>query len=67
MLTGLNARNTAAVEVALREMTSRQFAQQERIDALQAALSAMTERMTVLERMLVVQKVQAMGHGPTAA
>lgn len=59
----LNRRNTETVEVKLKEMNSKIFDQQARIDLLQTALSSMSERMSALEMMILQQKAKSVGTG----
>ena len=61
----INHRNTETVEQALKDMYIKIQTQQIRIDQLNAALSGMTERLNVLEQMLIIQKVKSMGSGPS--
>lgn len=61
----LNERNTETVEHAMKDMYDKIQDQQIRIDSLNAALSSMTERLNALERMIIIQKAQSFGNGPS--
>lgn len=61
----LNRKNTSAIEQALAALIARVYEQQIKIDALQSTINSSMERMSALERILIVQKMATMGHGPS--
>jgi len=61
----LNRRNTETVEQVLKDMYEKIQIQQIRIDQLNTALSSMVERLNILEKMIINQKVNSIGTGPS--
>ena len=61
----LNKHNTEAVEQALKYMNAHILEQQIRINGFNNTISTMSERMNQLEQMVVLQKVQSTGRGPS--
>lgn len=62
----LNKRNTETVEQVIKEQNNKLFEQQQRIDLLNTAVANLTQKLIVLENMLIIQKVNSIGHGQTA-
>ncbi len=61
----VNRKNSLACAEAIKALQEFGHAQQTRIDQLNGALSAMTERITALEHMLLKQKAASIGTGAT--
>ena len=61
----LNKHNTETVEQVLKYMNAHILEQQIRINGLNATMSTMYEKMNQLEQMVVLQKVQSTGRGPS--
>ena len=59
----LNRRNTETVEIKLRELNAEILKQQIKIETLHTAISSMSERMNLLETMVLKQKVSMTGTG----
>ena len=59
----LNKRNTIIVEQVLKEMQSKIYEQQKRIDGLNNVMSNITTRMNQLEQIVFIQRAQLIGHG----
>lgn len=62
----LARRNAEAVAETLKEMDARVRAQQIRIDGLVATMSGLLVRLEALERLMLLRRAEAAGHGPTA-
>lgn len=62
----LNKRNTETVKQALKEMSDKVFAQQTKIDGLNASITTLNSRIDNLEVTVNLLRAMLMGRGPTA-
>lgn len=62
----LNKRNTETVKQALKEMSDKVYAQQTKIDGLNATITTLNSRIDNLEVTVNLLRAMAMGRGPTA-
>jgi prefoldin subunit 5 len=61
----ISKKNTAAFQEAIKILQTNMHEQEKRINSLQLAIAALTEKLTATEQMLQIQKVISMGHGPS--
>lgn len=59
----LNRRNTETVEIKLKEMSSMIYEQSVKINSLHTALSSMSQRLDLMEKMVLDLKVKLTGNG----
>lgn len=64
-LKDLNRRNTLSVELVLKEMTINIQNQQIRMDQMINTIGSMSQRLTILENLLILEKVRNTGTGPS--
>lgn len=62
----LNKRNTETVKQALKEMSDKVYAQQTKIDGLNASITTLNSRIDNLEVTVNLLRAMLMGRGPTA-
>ena len=61
----LNRRNTEIVEQALKDIYEKIYALDNRVTIQNSAIMSLTEKVTVLEAMIQIQKMKLTGLGPT--
>jgi len=61
----LNRRNTEAVEQVIKDQNNKILEQQKRIDLLNTAVSNLTQKLTEIEKMIIIQKIKLTGSGPS--
>lgn len=62
---GITKKNTAAFQQGLEHLNVKVHEQQVRIDTLQAAMGAISEKINAMEKMLMVNKAMSIGNGPS--
>lgn len=61
----INRRNTETVEQALKDIYSKIYALDNRVTAQNSAIMSLTEKLTILEAMIQIQKMKLTGLGPS--
>lgn len=65
VIEGVNRKNTAAIEQALKEMIFKIEEQDKKITTMHTTLVSMSERMTSLENQIIIFKTRNIGTGPS--
>lgn len=61
----ISIKNINALFLSVKELTEKSFEQQKKINALNDTIYSLTQKITELETLVVVQKAKLLGHGAT--